>query len=102
MTKILFDKSIEKFIKSLEKRTKEKTVYLINLLEEAGIYLGMPHSKKIVDDIFELRVKSKQEVRILYTFKENKIYLLNGFIKDSNKIPKKEITKAIKKAKRLD
>ncbi len=97
----IFGESLEKFIKSLEKSTIAKVLRIIDLLEMFGHYLGMPHAKKISDQIFELRVRGKQEVRIFYTFYKNKIVLLHGFIKKSAKIPQKEINNALTKLKHL-
>ncbi|MEK7203627.1 MAG: type II toxin-antitoxin system RelE/ParE family toxin [Patescibacteria group bacterium] len=97
-----FDSSIEKFIKSLEKQTIAKVLRTIDLLEEFGPKLGMPHTRRVKDNLFELRVRGKQEVRIFYTFHKSYIVLLHGFIKKSQKIPKKEIRIASAKLKALD
>lgn len=56
--------TIEKFIEFLEKPTIAKVLRTIDLLEDFGPQLGMPHSKKIEDGLFELRIRGKQEVRI--------------------------------------
>lgn len=98
----VFDGSIEKFIHSLEKGTGPKVVRTIELLGEFGPQLGMPHSRKVQEDIFELRVRGIQEVRIFYTFHKNSIVLLHGFIKKSQKMPRKEFLVAFKRARALD
>jgi hypothetical protein len=97
-----FEKSIEKFINSLEKKTISKTIRTIELLEMFGSELRMPYSKKIDDNIFELRIRGAQEVRIIYAFHKKKAFLLHGFIKKDRKIPRREIEKAKKIAKLLD
>jgi len=94
--------SVERFIQSFDDITGPKVVRAIELLGEFGPRLGMPHSKKIEDHIFELRVRGIQEVRIFYTFHEHSIVLLHGFIKKSQKIPKKEIEIAVERAGALD
>ena len=91
------DNSVEKFIASLEKATIAKVLRTIDLLEKFGHQLGLPHSKKIRGNIFELRIRGQQEVRIFYTFQKKEAVLLHGFIKKSQKIPKQEINQAIKK-----
>jgi len=88
---IQIDGSIEKFLKSLEPPTIAKTLRTLDLLEKFGNKLGMPHSKNIATGIFELRIRGKQEVRIFYCFHRNTIFLLQGFIKKSQKTPKKEL-----------
>lgn len=97
----IFDESLEKFIKSLEKTAIAKVLRTIDLLELFGSHLGPPHSKRISKQLFELRIKGKQEVRIFYVFHKNKIILLHGFIKKSAKIPQKELNNALEKLKRL-
>jgi len=97
----IFDESLEKFIKSLEKLTIAKILRVIDLLELFGNKLGMPHSKIVYKHLFELRIRGIQEIRILYAFHRGEIILLHGFIKKSNQIPKKEIGIALGKLKRL-
>ncbi|MFH0853087.1 MAG: type II toxin-antitoxin system RelE/ParE family toxin [bacterium] len=95
--KIQISSDIEKFISTLEKPTIAKIFRTVDLLEIFGNRLGMPHSKKVKGGIFELRIRGQQEVRILYTFQKREIVLLHGFIKKSQKTPKREIKLAIKK-----
>jgi len=54
----------------------------------------MPHSKKISQDLYELRIRGRQEIRILYTLRKHEIILLHGFRKQTRKTPRKEITTA--------
>ena len=54
----------------------------------------MPHSRQIGSDLYELRVRGKEEVRIIYGFKGKNIYLLHGFKKQKQKTPQKEIKTA--------
>lgn len=86
-----FDDSVESFIYSLESPAVAKTLRTIDLLEKFGNRLGMPHSKKVGPRLFELRVHGAQRVRIFYSFRDNSVVLLYGFIKKSPKIPRKEI-----------
>lgn len=97
-----FDDALEKFIEDLESPTIAKVLRTIDLLEKFGNALGLPHSKKISPRLFELRIRGKQEVRILYTFNMNAIVLLHGFIKKTDRILKKELEVAHKKIKALD
>jgi len=92
-----FDSSLEKFIYSLEKKTIARVLHVIDLLEEFEYTLGFPHTKKVCGDVFELRVRGRQEIRIFYIFHKSDIILLHGFLKKSPKIPQKEIENALKK-----
>ena len=97
-----FDASIEKFIQSLEKSTIAKVLRSLDLLAEFGHSLGLPHVKKIAPHVWELRIRSAQEVRIFFTVKAGRAILLHGFIKKSMKIPPREIAAARARLKRLD
>lgn len=97
-----YDQSIEKFITGLEKPVIAKTLRTLDLLEKFGNKLGMPHSKKIDTNLFELRVRGKKEVRIIYCFYKNTIVLLHAFIKKTQKIPKREIILAKNRQNTLD
>ena len=97
-----FDASLEKFIESLEDSTIAKVFRAIDLLKIFGLDLRMPHSKKIKNGLFELRIRGKQEVRIFYTFHKMSIILLHGFVKKSQKTPQKEIQIALKRRSTLD
>lgn len=96
------DNALEQFIGGLEKFTIAKVLRTVDLLESFGPQLGMPHSKKIVNHLFELRVRGKQEVRILYTFHNGCVVLLHGFVKKSQKIATKELKVAYQKLRTLD
>ncbi|MCK5131212.1 MAG: type II toxin-antitoxin system RelE/ParE family toxin [Candidatus Sabulitectum sp.] len=63
------------------------------LLIEFGSNLGLPHTKKIEKELFELLVKGKEGIaRVFFCMKiGRKIIMLHSFIKKSQKTPKKEI-----------
>jgi phage-related protein len=82
---------MEKFFDKLSRTVMAKIVQMMELLEENGSDLGMPYSKKITNNLFELRVVGKDSIRILYTSLGRKIIFLHGFKKKTWKIPKKEI-----------
>ena len=87
-----FHNDIEQFIAGLEKSTIAKVLRTFDLLETFGYRLGMPHSKKIEDGLFELRIRGAQEVRFLYTFrKEQIVIVLHGFVKKSQKLPMRDL-----------
>lgn len=96
-----FDDALVKFVASLEKPTIAKVMREIDLLEKFGHQLDMPHSKKVAPDLFELRVRGTQEVRIFYTFFDERAVLLQGFVKKSRRMPPRERTLAVQKLNRL-
>jgi len=84
---------IEEFIDSLSFNTQRKFFAKIGWLEETGHKLPFPHTKKIAEDLYELRFEGEDgAVRILYFFYlGNKIILLHGFKKKTEKTPKKDL-----------
>ena len=88
---IFTNEKVEKFIRSLEKPAKAKIVRAVELLAEFGVELSMPHSRKVTKELFELRIRGQQEIRIFYFFRNNLAYLIHGFVKKSEKTPIKEI-----------
>lgn len=94
-------KDIDKFILNLDVITQAKVLRYLDLLEKYSNKLGMPYSKSLHGGLFELRIMGNKQVRILYFFNDDRIYLLHAFIKKTNKIPNKEIDIAIKRQKML-
>lgn len=82
---------IESFIVKQEQGTKAKITRMILALGQFGPNLGMPYSRKIDKDLWELRVSGKEAVRVFYTARGNEIILLHIFKKKTEKTPPKEI-----------
>lgn len=80
---------------SLEKPSISKSLKLIKLLEKFGNKLGMPYSKQILHNLYELRGRGNQKVRIFYCFYQNQAIIVHFFIKKSQKTPQKEIETAL-------
>ncbi|OGU39747.1 MAG: hypothetical protein A2X61_10260 [Ignavibacteria bacterium GWB2_35_12] len=86
---------VMEFIDSLDVIQKAKLIHVIQLLEEFGISLTLPHAKQIESKLWELRASAE---RIIYfIFSKEKAILLHGFTKKRDKIPYKEITIAKKR-----
>lgn len=95
-------KPVNDFILSLDIKIRAKLVGLIKVLEEKGVELREPYSKHLDDVMFELRCKQgTNAIRVLYFFYVGKrIVVTNGFVKKTQKTPKKEIKLA--KARRKE
>jgi len=91
-------KPVKDFIESLPVKLKAKFFRDVELLEEFGTGLTMPHAKHLQEGIYELRVRvGNDRSRILYFFfGDREIYLTNGFIKKTSKTPPGELEKALK------
>lgn len=96
MNRIKFARDdIYDFLKSLDLRLSIKIFSLLEVLDEVGVYLDSSKLKKVHKYIYELRVVGKIQVRVLCTFREDKIFVLHAFVKKTQKIPKKELDTAI-------
>lgn len=88
---------VSEFIKNQQPQAIAKIIHIVDLLEIYGNNLSMPHSKRLEPELCELRVRGKEEIRIIYGFVGKTIYLLSGFKKQKQKTPKKEIETAMKR-----
>lgn len=78
---------------SLDVKMQAKLLGMLQILQEKGNQLREPYNKYLEDGIFELRTKNGTDItRVLYFFYYGrKIILTNGFIKKTQKTPRKEI-----------
>ncbi|MBP9836263.1 MAG: type II toxin-antitoxin system RelE/ParE family toxin [Candidatus Pacebacteria bacterium] len=90
---ILLD-SVETFLESLNAKEIAKVIRTVELLEEFGNDLGMPHSRHMSDGLLELRIRGTREVRIFYYFHKKQAILLHACIKKSQKTLDKELARA--------
>lgn len=67
-----------------------------------GWPLGMPLIRKLDRDLWEVRsLLNNRIARVIFTVEDNFMVLLHGFIKKSQKMPKKELDTARKRAANL-
>ena len=66
-------------------KVKAEAIALLKLLKERGNLLGMPHSRPLGGNLFELR---GNQVRIFYMCgRGHRITLLDGMLKKQDRIP---------------
>ena len=82
---------IRKFIRALDKTTSRKVIRTIKVLQMEGYNIAMPYSKMIERDIYELRVKSNQNIRVFYTFMNQQAMVLHVIIKKTQKLEKHDL-----------
>lgn len=88
----------EDFIESLDVKTKEKVFYI---LKKASILNDVALFKKLNDTIWEFRILyQKKQYRLLAFWdkrdkEETLVLCTHGFLKKTDKIPSKEIEKAV-------
>lgn len=96
----------EDLIKWVDRMPLGMRAYYARLTERMihfGPNLGMPFTRSLSKGLFELRIKAKEGIsRIFYcTVKNNKIIMLHGFIKKSQKTPNKEMKLAMKRMREV-
>src|SRR3972149_11878493 len=91
----------KEFILSQEKSTVLKITKTIEYLEKGGPFLRPPHAKKILHNLYELRIQGKEAIRIFYAKIAGEYYLLHAFKKKARKTPRKEIETALDRLNEL-
>ena len=88
---------VEDFLNKISRRAVQKFLYKDELLKTFGLTLKEPHCKHIKEDIYELRFKGGEgQIRVFYFSFINKTFVcLHGFVKKSQKMPKKEFKIAV-------
>lgn len=91
---ILFDKRAEKEFKKFGDIVQAKLKATIDILARDGKLIE-PYGKKIDKDLFEIRVESDGQYRLLYAYLTGEyVIVLSAFQKKSQQTPLKEIRKA--------
>ena len=88
----------QEFLDSLTIKLREKTLRSLALLQELGPQLRGEEAEYIRDGLFELRTQFGSDItRIFYFFfVGRKIVVTSGFIKKSQKTPRREIERALR------
>ena len=100
---LYYNEKLEESILNLPDGLLARYLRLTDLMIEFGPNLGLPHTKSIGKNLYELRIKSKEGIsRIFFCLKiKNKIIMLHVFIKKSQRTPKTELEIAIKRMKEV-
>lgn len=92
-----FSDDLEQFLYSLDPIESMKMTRITDLIEECGHRIGMPYSKPVGHELFELRIWGERQIRFLYVFFRGRIVILYGFIKKDWKISRKSMQIALKR-----
>ena len=89
-------KDVEAFVLALPEGLLARYLRLADLIVEFGPNLGMPHTQAMGGGLFELRIKGKEGIaRVFFcTAIGQRVIMLHGFIKKSEKTPPKELRMA--------
>jgi len=95
-------KDIYDFLQNLEREEKNRTQHHLHLLEEYGPFLTLPFCKKIQPNLYELRISARIQIRIFYSFVGTTAIPLHVFVKKTQKLPKKELKRALARKQLLE
>jgi phage-related protein len=91
---------VQEFIDGLEADEKVELMVGIDMLRTHGISLGRPWVAPLGKGLWELRVRSRRQLRILYfAHTERTFVLLHGFIKKTREVPQSETRIALRRMK---
>ncbi|KKS45083.1 hypothetical protein A3J20_01085 [Candidatus Gottesmanbacteria bacterium RIFCSPLOWO2_02_FULL_42_29] len=88
---------VKTFLDSLQEIQKAKVFRIFNIYQQYGLLQIIPHTRKLIGTpLWEIRIKGKDNIRIIYiTHTEKSILILHGFIKKTQKTPIKELNIAL-------
>ena len=93
---------VREFVADMPEDVQEEYRLIVAMLEREG-WLVEPYGKKVDKDLFEIRVRGSQNMRILYFYYVDNLVLgVHGFVKKTQKMPKhekKQAEKIIRKIK---
>ena len=92
---------VEKFILNLNQSLQQKISRYIATLQKHGYEASMPLTRKMSNNLFELRIAGSVQVRIFYTLVKGEAWLVHAFVKTSQRTPKQHLELAMKRAKSL-
>lgn len=89
---------VREWLKSLNQEDRRR-VGIDIMTVEFGWPVGMPVCKPLGEELWEIRTELPQGriARVLFCIHEGKMVLLHGFIKETEKIPKRELEIARKR-----
>ncbi|MEJ2500765.1 MAG: type II toxin-antitoxin system RelE/ParE family toxin [Campylobacterales bacterium] len=96
-------KPVYEWILSLEEKTKTVVLRNLDLLEQLGTGIREPYVKHLEEKLYEVRAKDHKGIyRIIYFAHTGKRFvLLHGFVKKTQKTPRKEIDIAKQRMKEM-
>ncbi len=98
-----YNESVEGEVLNLPDTLLAKYIRLTEIMQEHGPRLGMPHTKAMGDNLFELRLKGREGIaRVFYcTVVKQEILMLHMIIKKQQETPFKELNLARERLKEV-
>ena len=102
-TIVYFNERVKQQVMSLPSGILADYIHLLDLIENHGLNLQMPHSRAMGGGLFELRPKGAEGIaRVFYcTHIEQTIVVLHSFVKKTNTTPIDDLNIAKKRLKEV-
>jgi phage-related protein len=102
-TIVYFNERVKQQVMSLPSGILADYIHLVDLIENHGMNLQMPHSRAMGSGLFELRPKGAEGIaRVFYcTHIEQTIVVLHSFVKKTNTTPNDDLNIAKKRLKEV-
>jgi phage-related protein len=93
---IYYSEAVRLWVDSLPVGIRAYYARITETMRKHGPNLGMPYTRAMGDELFEIRAKGKEGIaRIFYcTVFTGKISILHGFVKKTDKTPRRELATA--------
>ena len=105
---VLYTEEAEAFAKDLPRLSKVKLVAITSLLETQG-RLNKPHAEKVEgqENLYAITIRTRDNPRVFYAYDTGTIdtgtivWLLSGYYKKTQKIPQRELNRALEIRRKL-
>ena len=93
---IYYNEAVRLWVDSLPVGIRAYYARITGAMRQYVPNLGMPYTRALGDELFEIRAKGKEGIaRIFYcTVWRGKIMILHGFVKKTDKTPRRELATA--------
>jgi phage-related protein len=98
-----YSEAVRDWIDSLPVGIRAMFTRITERMMISGPSLGMPYTRALGDDLFEIRAKGREVIaRVFYcTIVGNTIIMLHGFVKETQKTPPRELETARRRLQEL-
>ena len=93
---VYYSEAVREWVNDLPVGVRAYYARITERMVKLGPHLGMPYTRSMGDDLFEIRAKGPEGIaRIFYcTVVAIRIVVLHGFIKKTDKTPRRELAVA--------
>ncbi|HEY3597666.1 MAG TPA: type II toxin-antitoxin system RelE/ParE family toxin [Paraburkholderia sp.] len=100
---VYFNERVKRDVFALPAGILASYLRLVDLMQEFGADLRMPHSRAMGDGLFELRPRGREGIgRVFYcTHVEKQVVVLHSFVKKTQETPQNELRTARARLKEI-